>query len=316
MKKLVVLDGYAMNPGDLSWQDLKELVDTEIYDRTRPDQIVERVADVDMLITNKVAIDGELMRQLPRLAYIGVAATGYNIVDTKVAKELGKTVTNVPAYATASVAQFVFALLLELCHNVKLHSDAVRAGAWTKNKDWSFWLTPLTELSGKTMGIVGLGRIGEQVGQIAAALGMEVVYTSPNPKRGEFVACAFEELLSRADVVSLHCPLLPETEGLINARSLRLMKADAFLINTSRGPLIVEQDLAQALNDHRLGGAVVDVLSVEPPVADSPLFTAENCLITPHMAWATREARARLMKTVVENVDGFLLGVQTNVVTR
>jgi glycerate dehydrogenase len=247
-----------------------------------------------------------------------VLATGYNVVDVKAARELGIPVSNIPTYGTASVAQFAIALLLELCQHVGLHSDAVRAGEWSRNKDWCFWHTPLVELAGKTMGIVGFGRIGRDVGKIADALGMRViafdaVQTNP-PAYPGFKWAGLEELLSEADAVSLHCPLFPETQGLINAQRLRLMKPTAFLINNSRGPLIVDQDLADALNAGRLAGAGVDVLSVEPPASSNPLLTAKNCLVTPHISWATKEARSRLMDLAVDNVKTFLAGHPQNVV--
>ena len=316
--KIVVLDGYTLNPGDLTWKGLEALGTLAVHERTEAPLVVQRGQGADLLLTNKTPLPAEVLKQLKGLRYIGVLATGYNIVDVKAARELGIPVSNIPTYGTASVAQFAVALLLELCHHVGLHTDAVRAGEWSGNKDWCFWRTPLVELSGKTMGIVGFGRIGREVGKIADALGMRVigfdaVETNP-PAYPGFRWAGLEELLGESDAVSLHCPLFPETEGLINARRLRLMKPTAFLINNSRGPLIVDQDLADALNAGRLAGAAVDVLSVEPPASSNPLLTAKNCLVTPHMSWATKEARSRLMDLAVDNVKAFLAGKPQNVV--
>jgi glycerate dehydrogenase len=316
--KIVVLDGYTLNPGDLTWEGLEALGTLEVHERTDPSRVVQCSQNAELLLTNKTPLTAETLKQLKTLRYIGVLATGYNIVDVKAARELGIPVSNIPTYGTASVAQFAFALLLELCHHVGLHSDAVRAGEWANNKDWCFWHTPLVELAGKTMGIVGLGRIGRDVGKIADALGMRViahdsVQTHP-PSYPGFRWVGLEELLRESDVVSLHCPLFPETEGLINARRLRLMKPTAFLINNSRGPLTVDQDLADALNAGQLAGAAVDVLSAEPPAATNPLLTAKNCLVTPHISWATKEARLRLMGLAVDNVKSFLAGKPQNVV--
>ena len=317
--KIVVLDGYCLNPGDLTWDGLRALGEVTCHDRTSPSETVARAANADAILLNKTAIPRSVLEQLPKLKYIGVLATGYNVVDVAAARERGLVVTNVPTYGTASVAQFVFALLLELCHHVSLHAEAVRAGEWTRNPDWSFWKTPLVELSGKTMGVVGFGRIGRQAGAIAHAMGMRVIahdtYHGNPPDWPDFRWASLEELLRESDVVSLHSPLLPETNGMINARTLEEMKPTAFLINTSRGPLVVDQDLADALNRGQLAGAGLDVLSIEPPAADNPLLTARNCLVTPHMAWATREARSRLMDTVVENVAAFVAGKPQNVVS-
>ena len=313
--KIVVLDGYALNPGDLTWEGLKKLVDVEIHDRTESQRILERAKDAELVFSNKTLLSAELLRQLPKLKYVGVLATGYNCVDIKAAKELGITVTNIPTYGTASVAQFVFALVLELCHNVKRHHDAVAAGLWATSNDWTFWLTPLIELEGKVIGIVGLGRIGRQVARIASAFGMRVIATDQVPITEPGVqATTLEKLLAEADVVSLHCPLFPETQGLMNRTRLATMKRSAFLINTSRGPLIVDQDLADALNAEVIAGAGLDVLSVEPPVGDNPLFKAKNCLVTPHIAWATKEARSRLMDIAVKNAESFLGKQPVNVV--
>ncbi len=316
--KITVLDGYCLNPGDLSWDALREIGELEVFDRTRPEQVVERAAGAQIVFTNKTPLDAETLEQLPALRYIGVLATGYNIVDVEAAHRRNVVVTNIPTYGTASVAQFVLALLLELCHHVKLHADATRAGEWTRSPDWSFWKTPLVELAGKTMGIVGFGRIGRHTARIADALGMRVMasdtYHGEDPGLPGFRWGSVEEVLRESDAVSLHAPLFPETRGMINAHSLRLMKPTAFLINTSRGPLVVDQDLAEALNAGRLAGAGLDVLSLEPPAEDNPLLSARNCLVTPHMAWATKEARQRLMNVAVENLTAFLAGAPKNVI--
>lgn len=315
---IVVLDGYILNPGDLSWKDLEVLGAVRIYDRTEERLIPQRAASAEIILTNKTPLSAETLKQLPQTRYIGVLATGYNIVDITAARQVGIMVTNVPTYGTASVAQFTFALLLELCHHVKLHSDAVMAGEWSRSADWCFWRSPLIELAGKVMGLVGMGRIGQQVARIAEAIGMQVVFTGgghSNRSDQSILRVELEELLRRSDVVSLHCPLVPATQAMIHAERLRLMKRSAFLINTSRGPLVVEQDLADALNAERLAGAAVDVLSVEPPVTGNPLLRARNCLITPHVAWATQEARARLLAVGVKNVAAFLQGKPQNVVS-
>jgi glycerate dehydrogenase len=316
--KIVVLDGYTLNPGDLSWDGFKKYAEPVVYDRTPPAQVTERVGDAELVLTNKTVLKSSTLRELPKLRYIGVLATGYNVVDVEEAHKLGITVTNIPTYGTSSVAQYAFALLLELCHQVKLHSDAVRAGEWTRSVDWCFWKTPLVELAGKTMGVVGSGRIGRQTMKIADAFGMRIIahdtYTANTPEYEGFRWASLEELLRESDVVSLHCPLTPETEGLMNADRLKLMKPSAFLINTSRGPLVVDKDLADALNNNRLAGAALDVLSVEPPAETNPLLNAKNCLLTPHMAWATKEARSRLMDIAVENLAAFLSGKPQNVI--
>ena len=317
--KIVVLDGYCLNPGDLSWDGLRRFGTVEVFDRTMVDEVVQRARGAAAVFVNKTPMPDYAIRQLPDLRYIGVLATGYNVVDVAAARQQGVVVSNIPTYGTASVAQFVFALLLELCHNVRLHSEAVRAGEWSCNPDWSFWKTPLTELAGKTMGIVGFGRIGRAVGSIADAMGMRVIAhdtVQQNPPAWiGFHWVELEELLAESDVVSLHSPLFPETRGMINARTLGLMKASAMLINTSRGPLVVDQDLAQALNAGRIAGAGLDVLTVEPPDPGNPLLAARNCLVTPHIAWATREARSRLMDLTVSNLGAFLDGNPQNVVS-
>lgn len=315
---IVVLDGYTLNPGDLSWSGLQALGQVTIYDRTAQEDIVARASQADIVLTNKTPLSAGTLEQLPNLRYIGVLATGYNIVDTAYAAERGIVVTNVPAYSSHSVAQLVFALLLELCHHAGVHSDAVHQGEWTRSIDFCFTKSPLIELSSKTIGLIGLGQIGRQTAVIARAFGMRVLAvgsgrTVPSPTEGvEWVG--LERLLAESDVVSLHCPLTPATARLINAERLALMKPSAFLINTSRGGLIAEADLADALNNGRLAGAGLDVLSTEPPAADNPLIGARNCIITPHIAWATKEARERLMAIAVDNVSRFLQGQAVNVV--
>jgi glycerate dehydrogenase len=316
--KIVILDGYAINPGDLSWDALRNLGSLEVFDRTPENSIVSRATGADAVLTTRVPLSRETLTKLKQLRYIGVMFTGYDEIDLKAARELNVLVTNIPTYGTDSVAQLVFALLLEHCHHVALHSAAVHAGEWSRSPDFSFWKTPLIELRGKTMGIIGFGRIGRDVGGIAAAMGMRVIaadfHRGNPPEWPGFRWCEVDELLSTADVVSLHCPLMPETRGMINAASLAKMKPSAFLINTSRGPLIVERDLAEALNAGRLAGAAVDVLSNEPPVPDDPLLQAKNCIVTPHIAWATREARMRLIESVVANLRAFIDGRPVNVV--
>lgn len=314
--RIVVLDGYTLNPGDLDWSALQALGTVTVHDRTPADQVQERAAGAAVLLTNKTPLPRAVIEALPDLKYIGVLATGYNVVDTAAAKERGIPVTNVPGYGTAAVAQHVFALLLELTQHTGLHSESVKAGEWVRSVDWCYWKTPLVELSGLTMGIAGYGAIGKAVARIAQAFGMKVIATTRTPRAGEegveFVP--MDELFRRADVVSLHCPLTPETQGLVNAERLAAMKPSAFLINTGRGPLVVEADLAEALRAGRIAGAAADVLSTEPPAADNPLLTAPNCLITPHLAWAARASRQRLMDEVVENVRAFFAGKPVNVV--
>jgi glycerate dehydrogenase len=316
--KIVILDGHAINPGDLSWDALRGLGDVEVFDRTAEDVIASRAGEAEVVLASRTPLRARTLAQLKRLRYIGVLFTGYDQIDLKAARERNVVVTNVPTYGTASVAQLVFALLLELCHHVGLHSEATRAGEWSRSADFSFWKTPLVELQGKTMGIVGFGRIGRHVGEIAVAMGMRVIAADTGRKDAPnwpgFRWCDPGELMAEADVVSLHSPLLPETRGMIHAGSLSRMKASAFLINTSRGPLIVEQDLADALNQGRLAGAAVDVLSSEPPAADNPLLHAKNCIVTPHIAWATKEARMRLVEAGVANLRAFLDGRPINVV--
>lgn len=312
-----MLDGYTLNPGDISWDGLQEMGDVVIHDRTAPDEIVSRAAGAQVLLTNKTPLRAETLAQLPDLRFICVLATGYDVVDVKAATERGIPVSNIPTYGTNSVAQFAFALLLELCHHVQEHAEHASSGGWIEKGEWSYHFRPLIELAGKTMGLIGYGRIGRQTGVIARAFGMRVIAADPALREEEGVeAVSIDEVLSHADVVSLHCPLTPETRGLMNEERLSRMKPSAFLINTSRGPLVDEHALAAALESGRLAGAAVDVLPVEPPVKASPLMQAKNCLVTPHIAWATKEARARLMQTAVDNVKAFLDGTPANVVNR
>lgn len=314
---LVILDAFTANPGDLSWAALEALAPCSIFDRTAPGDIVQRAADATLVLTNKTPLSAETIAALPRLRYVGVLATGFNVVDAAAARARGVAVTNVPGYGAPSVAQAVFALLLELTHGVGHHAAAVRSGRWSECPDFCFWDQPLVELAGRTFGVVGFGQIGRAVAQIAAAFGMNVIATRRDGQAGREGAIEFVEmdaLFRRADVISLHCPLTPQTQGLVNAQRLAVMKPSAFLINTGRGPLIVESDLAAALDAGRIAGAALDVLSVEPPPRENPLLHATNCLITPHYAWATREARARLIDIASENVRAFLSGTPRNVV--
>lgn len=315
---IVVLDGYTLNPGDLNWDDLNKLGDVKIYDHTPSDRIIERSKDAEILFTNKTPLGESDFAQLSVLKYIGVLATGYNVVDVAAAKKRNIVVTNVPTYGTKSVAQMVFALLLEMTQHVREHSDAVFNGEWSYCRDFCFWKHPLIELDGKTMGIIGFGRIGQATADLAEAFGMNVIgfdsLQTDQTHRKNFKWAGLDELLSQSDVVSLHCPLFPETKGIMNRNNLKKMKSSAFLINTSRGPLIVEEDLAEALNQGVIAGAALDVLAVEPPRNDNPLFKAKNCIITPHISWATREARLRLMKIAVSNLREFLAGNPVNVV--
>jgi glycerate dehydrogenase len=314
---IVVLDGYALNPGDLDWSGLEALGACAIHDRTAPDQAVARARGAAIVLTNKTVLSRETLGQLPSLRYVGVLATGYNVVDVAAAKARGVPVTNIPAYGTASVAQMVFAHLLNLTQHVAQHAETVRDGEWARSPDFCYWRTPLVELAGLTMGIMGFGRIGRATGQIARAYGMKVIYhdiAAATIPAEDGTAVDLDTLFRESDVLSLHCPLTPENQGVINRDTLRLMKPSAFLINTSRGPLVEETALAEALNAGRLAGAGLDVLSVEPPRAGSPLLSARNCFITPHIAWATRSARQRLLEIAAANVRAFLAGTPQNVV--
>jgi glycerate dehydrogenase len=314
--RIVVLDGFTLNPGDLSWAELKSIAPCEIYDRTAPTELAQRTAGKEILLTNKTMLNRATIEGLNELKYIGVLATGTNVVDLEAARERGIPVTNVPAYSTASVAQTTIALLLELTQNAGHHAQTVRQGRWSQNADFCYWDKPLIELSGLTMGIIGFGRIGRAVAELANAFGMSVLVLSHRAKSSPpFVRYVeLEPLFRQSDVVTLHCPLTPETRGLVNAESLAWMKPSSFLLNCSRGPLVEEPALAEALNAGRLGGAGLDVLSAEPPSPDNPLLLARNCFITPHFAWATGAARHRLMKIAAENVRAFLNGRAQNVV--
>lgn len=310
--KIVVLDGYTENPGDLSWSPLQELGELTVYDRTPPEAVLERIGDAEAIYTNKTVLSRELIQAMPSVRFIGVLATGYNVVDVQAARERGIVVCNIPTYGTDAVAQYVFALLLELCHRVAHHAQAVQEGRWTACPDFCFWDYPLIELSGKTMGIVGYGRIGQRTAQIARAFGMQVLAYDAFVQAEECVP--LDELLERSDVVSLHCPLFPETRHIIRGETIARMKDGAILINTSRGPLVDEAALREALTSGKLYGAAVDVVSTEPVQPDNPLLGLENCLITPHIAWAPRESRQRLMDIAVENLRCFLRGAPQNVV--
>ena len=316
---IVVLDGYAANPGDLSWDEMKQLGECTIYDRTSPAEMLERSQGAEILLTNKTVLNAETINALPSLRYIGVLATGYNIVDTEAARVRGVTVTNIPAYSTDSVAQMVFAHLLNICQQVQHHSEEVHKGRWSSNPDFCFWDTPLIELRGKKMGIVGLGHTGSRTARIAISFGMEVyAYTSKSAFQlpHEIKKMELDELFAECDIISLHCPLTPDTREMVNVYRLSLMKPTAILINTGRGPLVNEQDLADALNSGRIYAAGLDVLSQEPPRADNLLLTARNCYITPHIAWASTAARERLMQIAVENVKAFIEGKAINVVNK
>lgn len=316
--KIVVLDGYAANPGDLSWDALKDLGECVIYDRTAPAELLERAKDADVLLTNKVVISAETMAQLPNLKYIGVLATGYNIVDIEAARKHGIVVTNIPAYSTNSVAQMVFAHLLNITQRVGHYSHHIKKdAAWTNSKDFCYWDTPLMELNGLKMGIIGLGNTGMATAKIALSFGLEVyAFTSKTQAQlpEGIKPASMDEIFSKCDIVSLHCPLTEKTKYLINAERLKTMKPTAIVINTGRGPLVNEQDLADALNNGIIYAAGVDVLSTEPPKADNPLLSAKNCFITPHVAWATKAARVRLMDIAVNNLKGFIRGEAKNVV--
>ena len=317
--KIIVLDGYGLNPGDLNWDGFEALGELTVYDRTLPSELMERAAGAEVLITNKTLITAENMADLPELKYIGVLATGYNVVDIDAAKARGIVVTNIPAYSTASVAQMVFAHILNITQRVGYYADENKQGRWTKNADFCYWDTQLVELQGKKMGIVGFGNIGQATARIAQAFGMEMCVYSSKP---QFVLPSgikkmdLDELFAECDVISLHCPLTPDTKEMVNAERLSKMKSNAILINTGRGPLINEQDLANALNEGRIAAAGLDVLSVEPSVEGNPLLTARNCFITPHIAWATLEARTRLMEIAVQNLKSYLNGQIINNVAK
>lgn len=317
--KIVILDGYTENPGDLSWDALKEFGELTVYDRTPYEdaEIARRIGDAEIVFTNKVPVSKSTLAACPNIKYISVLATGYNIVDCKAAAERGIPVSNVPSYGTDSVGQFAIALLLELCHHVAHHSEAVHQGRWETNPDWCFWDYPLIELAGKTMGIIGFGRIGQTTGRIAKALGMKVLaYSRSVREDGKAIAdyVDLDTLLSSSDVIALHCPLFPETEGIINKENIAKMKDGVIIINNSRGQLVVEQDLADALNSGKVYAAGLDVVSTEPIKGDNPLLKAKNCLITPHISWAPKESRQRIMDCSRDNLKAFLEGRPINVV--
>ena len=317
--KIVILDGYGLNPGDISWAPIEALADeVVIYDRTAPADVVARAAGAEIVLTNKTVLNEEEIEALPARRYIGVTATGYNVVDLAAARRRGIVVTNIPAYSTASVAQMVFAHILNIASHVALHDAVVKEGVWTRSRDFCFWLTPQTELAGKTIGLVGLGHTGMATARLALAFGMQVVALTSKPQAelpDGIRSVGRDELLRSSDFLSLHCPLTDSTRHFINAESLALMKPTAVLINTGRGPLVDEAALAAALRDNRLAAAGVDVLSTEPPLPDNPLLAAPRCYITPHMAWATIEARTRLMAIAADNIKAFQAGETVNVVS-
>ena len=318
--KIVVLDGYTENPGDLSWEELGKLGELTVYDRTSltdEAEAIARIGDAEIVFTNKTPITRKVLDACPGIRFISLLATGYNCVDYAYAREKGIPVTNVPTYGTASVGQFAIALLLEICHHIGHHDASVHAGNWERCADWCYWDYPLIELAGKTMGIIGFGRIGQTTGRIARAMGMEVLaYDSHPSDAGRAIAeyVDLDALLARSDVVALHCPLFPETEGIINRETIAKMKDGAILLNNSRGPLVVEQELADALNAGKLAAAGLDVVSTEPIRGDNPLLKAKNCIITPHISWAPKESRQRIMDCAVSNVKAFLAGSPVNVV--
>lgn len=318
--KIVVLDGYTLNPGDLSWEGFEKNGTLTVYERTPADKIVERIGDAEIILTNKTPLTAEILDKVPSVRYIGVLATGYNVVDVEAAAARGMVVTNIPTYGTTAVAQFTFALLLEICHHVGAHSDAVYQGDWSRSPDFCFWNHPLMELAGKTIGLIGYGRIGQETGKIAQAFGMRVLafdaYRNPALESDTMRYVDLDTLYASADIISLHCPLFESNKGMINKESLSRMKDGVILLNTSRGPLIVEEDLREALETGKVAMAGLDVVSSEPIKEDNPLLQAKNCILTPHIAWAPKESRARLMQIAVDNLDGFVAGAPVNVVSK
>jgi glycerate dehydrogenase len=318
--KIVVLDGYTLNPGDLTWDGIKQFGELTVHDRTgfSPDHVIKTIGDADIVFTNKTPLPKSVLEKSTSVKFIGVLATGYNVVDTIAAKELGIIVTNIPTYGTSAVAQFTFALLLELCHHAGYHAEAVKNGDWTKSADFCFWNSPLIELAGKSMGLIGFGRIGQATAKIAQAFGLNVLafdsYQNPALVSDTCRYVTLDELLENSDVVSLHCPLSDSTKGIINKNTISKMKDGVMIINTSRGPLIDEQDLCDALNSGKVAGAAVDVVSAEPIATTNPLLKAKNCIITPHIAWAPKESRTRLMEIAVENLAAYAVGTPINVV--
>lgn len=319
--KIIVLDGHTLNPGDLSWDEIASLGELTVYDRTPAERIIERIGDAEAIYVNKVPITADTIARCKNLRFIGVLATGYNVVDTQAAGKAGIPVTNIPDYGTAAVGQFAIALLLELCHQIGSHSASVLAGDWSQKPDFCYWNTPQIELDGKTMGIIGCGRIGRTTGRIAQALGMKVLAFTPHPDSSLVsetwqYARDLDELLANSDVISLHCPLFPSTRGIINKDTIAKMKDGVLIINNSRGPLVVERDLREALDSGKVAGAAVDVAETEPIPAGSPLLGAKNIIITPHISWASIEARARLMHIAAENLRAFLREEPQNVVNQ
>lgn len=316
--KIVILDGHTLNPGDISWTEIEQLGQLTVYDRTPAELIVERIGDADIVLTNKTPISQQTIEQCRSIKMIGVLATGYNIVDVKAARQRNIPVCNVPSYSTMAVAQLSTALLLELCHHVGEHSNDVRSGGWSKSIDFCYWHSPLIELMGKKLGLIGYGQIGSAFAKIALAMGMEILVYTPSQRKSieqpNLRVVMLDQLLAESDVISLHCPLTEQNTGLINQSNIAKMKNGVMLINTSRGGLIVEQDLADALNSGKVAGAGLDVLSTEPPSEKNPLLNARNCIITPHIAWAPKEARLRLMEITVNNLKHFIAGKLQNVV--
>lgn len=317
---IVILDGYTVNPGDLSWDGIKQFGNVIVHDRTDFDngKVIESIGKAEIVFTNKTPLPRAVLEKVPSVKYIGVLATGYNVVDVIAAKELGIKVTNIPTYGTTAVAQFTFALLLEMCHHIGDHNKAVKNGAWTSSLDFCFWDYPLIELAGKTMGLIGFGRIGQATAKIAESLGLKVLaYDSvvhPELENDNCKYVTLNDLLSKSDIISLHCPLFDSTKGIINSANIALMKDSVMIINTARGPLVVEEDLCNALNSGKVAYAAVDVVSYEPISKENPLLQAKNCIITPHIAWAPKESRSRLINTAVENLQSFINGNPVNVV--
>lgn len=321
--KIVVLDGYTLNPGDLDWKGLEAIGDCTVYDRTSLTDVqeaIDRIGDAEIVFTNKTPMPKSLFDACPNIKFVGVLATGYNVVDVNAAKDKGVIVTNIPTYGTAAVGQFTIALLLEICHHIGHHNNAVHEGKWENNADWCFWDYPLIELDGKTIGIIGYGRIGQATGKIAQALGMKVLaydeYKNPNLVTETCKYAELDELLKESDVIALHCPLFPSTQGIINKENIAKMKDGVIILNDSRGPLIVEEDLAEALNSGKVAAAGLDVVSSEPIKGNNPLLKAKNCIITPHIAWAPKESRKRLMDIAVNNLQAFVAGEPVNVVNK
>jgi len=321
--KIVVLDGYTLNPGDITWKGLEKLGEVTVYDRTSyslsgVDLIVERAKDAEIVFTNKTPLPREVLEQLPNLKFIGVLATGYNVVDVEAAKEKGITVSNIPTYGTDAVSQMAIALLLEMCHHIGSHSESVKRGEWSNNEDWCYWNFPLIELSGKTMGIIGYGKIGQVTGKIAQALGLKVIafdsYKNKDLECETMKYVSMDKLLTDSDVITLHCPLFESTKGIINKDTISKMKDGVMIINNSRGSLVVEEDLAEALNSGKVAGAAVDVVSSEPIKEDNPLLKAKNCIITLHISWAPIESRQRLMDIAIDSLEKFLSGNPINIV--